>query len=268
MAQPSIFPHASIAPGLSSSPAERERELAGLSPAPDWDRVLTELRTTIANGNFTLDAMLQHIVETAQMVTCANGAAIAIWQEDSVICQARAGNIAPDLGAKLDTDSGVSGQCLRTGGAFCCEDTNHDTRVDAEVCRRLGLRSLAVVPVGRKPAVSGVLEAFSVLPYAFRNAQVKLLEELAELVIVAQCRSAEATAQASSEKPVSATWKSWPELKLIIGAAVMLVVVLTSWLVFRREPGRPDLSMALTQPVTGPAALPPPAASPPVPLTP
>ena len=80
------------------------------------------------------------------------------------ICQARAGDMAPDLGTKLETDSGISGQSLRTGCALLCDDANTDPRVDAEVCRRLGLRSLAVVPVGRRPNVSGVLEAFSALP--------------------------------------------------------------------------------------------------------
>lgn len=165
----------------------------------------------ISQGNWKLDDVLQRIAEAAQTVTCANGAAIAIRQEDVVICRARAGEMAPELGAELDTQSGISGQCLRSGWSLRCDDTNNDTRVNAEVCRSLGLKSLAVVPVGKKPTVSGVLEAFSALPFAFRNNQLELLEELAELVLAAQRRAAESPALAinktfSSDTLPGLTW--------------------------------------------------------------
>jgi periplasmic protein TonB len=199
MAHPS---HPASAPaGPERSPGSDHRhELSRLSPTLDPAQVLAELRTMISHGNWNLDAVLQHIAEAAQTVTCANGAAIAIRREHAVICQARAGDMAPELGAELDTQSGISGQCLRTGWSLRCDDTNNDSRVNGEVCRSLGMRSLAVVPVGRRPAVSGVLEAFSALPYAFRNNQLELLEELAELVLAAHRRAAESAAQAISEE--------------------------------------------------------------------
>ena len=230
-------------------------EFPRLTPTQDPEQVLAELRATISDGKWSLDIVLQCIAEAAQMVTCANGAAIALRRDNVVICQARAGNMAPDLGSKLDTESGISGQCLRTGWALRCDDTNNDTRVDAEVCRRLGLRSLAVVPVGRGPALSGVLEAFSALPSAFRNSHVELLEELAELVITAQCCSAESVAHAASEEVRKATIPTLVGLRrqarelvlrqakalLAPGAAELVgtlggapVLALLGWVVFRR----------------------------------
>ena len=210
MAHPS---HPASAPaGPERSPgADHRHELSRLSPTLDPAQVLAELRTMISHGNWNLDGVLQHIAEAAQTVTCANGAAIAIRREHAVICQARAGDMAPELGAELDTQSGISGQCLRTGWSLRCDDTNNDSRVNGEVCRSLGMRSLAVVPVGRRPAVSGVLEAFSALPYAFRNNQLELLEELAELVLAAHRRAAESPAQAinkefSSDTVSGLTW--------------------------------------------------------------
>jgi hypothetical protein len=160
---------APAAPDRSTLRTSLGHELPGFSPVLDSKRVLAELRTTISNGKLSLDATLQQVVEAAQMVTRADGAAIAIRRGDLVLCQARAGHMAPDLGTKLDTESGISGQCLRTGWALRCDDTNNDVRVDAEVCRRLGLRSLAVVLVGRKPAGIGVLETFSALPNTLRR---------------------------------------------------------------------------------------------------
>jgi len=108
--------------------------------------------------------------------------------------------MAPELDTELDADSHISGQCLRTGRPLRCHDTDNDPRVDAEACRSVGLRSVVVVPVGRKPVVSGVLEAFSALPIAFDDSQMQLLEEMAELVIVAQRHSAESDVEVASEK--------------------------------------------------------------------
>jgi TonB family protein len=210
MAYPS---HPASAPaGPERSPgADHRQEHSRLSPTLDPAQVLADLRSMISHGNWNLDGVLQHIAEAAQTVTCANGAAIAIRREHAVICQARAGDMAPELGAELDTQSGISGQCLRTGWSLRCDDTNNDSRVNGEVCRSLGMRSLAVVPVGRRPAVSGVLEAFSALPYAFRNNQLELLEELAELVLAAHRREAESPAPAinkefSSDTVSGLTW--------------------------------------------------------------
>jgi TonB family protein len=204
MAHPSHPAPAPAGPGRPTR-ADREHEYSRLSPTLDPEQVLAELRITISHDNWSLEAVLQQIAEAAQTITCADGAAIAMWRDDAVICQGRAGDMAPQLGSQLDTQSGISGQCLRTGWSLRCDDTNTDTRVNAEVCRTLGLRSLAVVPVGRRPAVSGVLEAFSGLPYAFRNNQLELLEELAELALAAQRRAAEKPAPGISQRSSSDT---------------------------------------------------------------
>jgi TonB family protein len=266
MADASLSSHASVAPDRSTLRTEHKHELPGFSPALESEHVLAEVRTTVRAGHLSLDAMLQHIAEAAQMVTCADGAAIAIRRDNLVICQARAGDMAPDLGTKLDTHSGISGQCLRTGEVLGCDDTNNDARVDAEVCRRLGLRSLVVVPVGRKPVVSGVLESFSALPYAFRDAQVELLEELAELVIAAQRHSVESAAQRLREKLANATRQSWLKRRLILAAPIVLILL--GWLVFRGRPDSSHSSTAPSQPVTGPVASPVADTSPPVVLKP
>lgn len=252
MAQPSLSSDASAAPDRSTLRTSPGRDLPGFSPALDSKRVLAELRTIISNGKLSLEAMLQQVVEAAQMVTRADGAAIAIRRGDLVICEARAGDMAPDLGTKLDTESGISGQCLRTGWALRCDDSNNDVRVDAEVCRRLGLRSLAAVPVGAKPGVSGVLETLSALPNAFGATQMKLLEELAELAVAAQRGSAESAAQRLSEKPGKARQQRWLKRGLILAAPTVLVLL--GWLVFREMPHGSHSSAPLPEPEAAPTA--------------
>jgi len=236
MQHPSLSSQVSAPPGQSSSSIARQ----------DSEHVLAQLRTSISNSNLSLDAMLDSIVQAAQRVACADGVAIAMRQDNLFVCQARAGEIAPELGVELDADSGISGQCLRTGGTVRCDDTNNDARVD-EVCRDVGLRSVAVVPVGRKPAVSGVLEAFSALPNAFDDTQVELLEEMAELVMVAQHRRSASGVEVASETLANARKRS-----LILAAVAVLILL--SWVVFRGKSNKHPLPVAERQTVGGPPA--------------
>lgn len=129
------------------------------------------------------EAALRKIAEAALSATGASGAALALRRNGSVLCLARAGEMAPPLGARLDDHSGISGECLREGHALCCHDTETDTRVDAEACRSLGLRSLAVAAVRNGDQIIGILEVFSPHPAAFTERHMEVLRQLAELVL-------------------------------------------------------------------------------------
>lgn len=72
------------------------------------------------------DLALRKIAEAALAATGASGAALALRKDGAVVCVARAGEMAPPLGAQLDDRSGISGECLREGEALRCEDTETD----------------------------------------------------------------------------------------------------------------------------------------------
>ena len=130
------------------------------------------------------ESVLRKIAEAALSATGADGAALALRRNGAVVCVARAGGMAPPLGAQLDDTSGMSGACLREGHALRCDDTETDDRVDAEACRDLGLRSLVVAPVKDSERVIGILEVFSPSASAFTERHVEVLRQLAELVSV------------------------------------------------------------------------------------
>ncbi|MBV9183134.1 MAG: TonB family protein [Acidobacteria bacterium] len=195
---------------------------------------MAELRAKIYDGQPSRDSM-QQIVEAAWVLTGADGAAIAMRQNNLVFCTARAGTMAPALGSRLSSDSGISAECLRTGRAFCCGDTSIDTRVDSDACRRLGLRSLVAAPVGNRPVVTGILEAFSPEAHAFNDTHVQLLGELAQLVLAAQSTRRQWSTLKTRAKLLGAAWK-W---QILIMAAALLSFV--GWLAFR---GKAPLSTA------------------------
>jgi len=134
---------------------------------------------------FVLDEVLQLVAERALTLTGADGVAIALAEDNAIVCRASAGTIAPESGARLDPDSGFSGACLRTGGIMRCDDSETDRRVDLQVCRRLGTRSIVAVPITSSRGVIGLLEAFSAEAYGFNDSDVRSLNLLAELILAA-----------------------------------------------------------------------------------
>jgi TonB family protein len=206
--------------------------------------MIAELRAKISSGELGRDP-LPHIIEATLSITGAHGAAIAMRQGNSVFCTARAGSMAPDLGSELSPDSGISGQCLRTGRALRCDDTIIDPRVDAEASRRMGLRSIAVAPIEHGPTVSGILEAFSPKPYAFSDTHMELLVELAELVLAPQAARSESVLLKTGQKLRTAA-RNW---KIALPTAAVLVSI--GWLSFRGKTPVSNSSNTLVQPLPG-----------------
>ncbi len=147
------------------------------------DGVLTEDDWKLEQ--FVLDEVLQLVAERALAITGADGVAVALAEDNAIVCRASAGRIAPDEGIRLDPNSGFSGECLVSGRIVRCDDVDSDSRVDLHACRRLGVRSMLAVPLSAKQNVIGLLEAFSSEPYGFNDSDVRSLSLLSELVLSA-----------------------------------------------------------------------------------
>ncbi|HTU41993.1 MAG TPA: GAF domain-containing protein [Candidatus Aquilonibacter sp.] len=133
-----------------------------------------------------LDAALQLLADRAQYVTGASGAAIALRGEhDDMLCRASSGSSAPQLGALLSTDHGLSGESVRTRQLQRCNNAQTDARVNREVCRRLGIASVLIMPIVSGNHVLGVFELFSGKAYAFNEPDVSALERLSAMVELA-----------------------------------------------------------------------------------
>jgi TonB family protein len=137
------------------------------------------LERQIAAGfppGLALDLVLNELVVRAATATRASAAALALKRGDEMVCRAATGEHAPDLGIPLNTRDGLSGACLRTHQSQLCLDTETDSRVDAATSRRLGIRSMLVVPVLDGEELVGVLEVFATDPAEFVDSDQNLLE--------------------------------------------------------------------------------------------
>lgn len=131
-----------------------------------------------------LDAALQLLADRAQYITGASGAAIALRRSGrkDMLCRASAGANAPELGALLSTEFGLSGESVRTRQPLRCDDAERDARVNRDVCRQMGIASVVVMPVVNDDEVLGVFELFSGKANAFGARDVSAVQRLSEMV--------------------------------------------------------------------------------------
>lgn len=150
---------------------------------------ITQIASTLAahgggavSLDLALDLVLNEVVEEARNETGATGAAIALARDGEMVCRATTGGNAPDLGVRVETDSGLTGECLATGEVQQCSDTESDPRVNAEACRSLGVRSMLILPLGDSKGPFGILEVLSARPHAFGEGEIHILRLLARRI--------------------------------------------------------------------------------------
>jgi putative methionine-R-sulfoxide reductase with GAF domain len=140
------------------------------------------------HAELDLEPAISAITDRAQHLTGATGAAIALRAGDEIVCRARTGRTAPDLGVRLQTDAGISAECVRTGEVMLCNDAERNPRVDLASCRRLGVRSILVSPLRHYRRTLGVFEVLSSSPCAFDHRDVATMQLLSSMMVAAISR--------------------------------------------------------------------------------
>ena len=156
--------------------------------------------------------------------TGAISAAIVVGAADGMRCRAKIGATVPDVGTPLYSGIGLSGLCLQTGEVQLSNDTNVDSRVDLEVCKKLGIRSLLVLPLKANTAVLGVLELASVNANAFSPLEVARMSSLADelLRFVLEAPAIPDTGQNFAQLRTGKTIPSDIDLQEVLAAAYVI----------------------------------------------
>jgi GAF domain-containing protein len=136
-----------------------------------------------------LNSALRVISERARTLLRGGGAAIALADRGPMMCRASVGTGGPPLGTHVDIHSGFSGECIRCGRPLRCDDAESDSRVAAEICRRLGIRSIAAAPIRYERDVVGLVEVFSPNTFAFDEGDLAILERLAQTALLTVSQS-------------------------------------------------------------------------------
>ena len=153
----------------SSEQARRKVEHAAL-----WLHSITTLEKVAG-----FPSQVQSILKQATEKTGATGAAIALRVGGVVSCQISTGAPAPEVGTRVQPGIGLAGLCLNSGKILYCNDTDSDRRVDASMCKEMGIRSLMVLPILRNTEVVGVLQVLSGNTYTFNKHDAIAMSEFA-----------------------------------------------------------------------------------------
>ncbi|HEX6503952.1 MAG TPA: N-acetylmuramoyl-L-alanine amidase [Terriglobales bacterium] len=215
--KPEPIPLEAFAPGLAGSavgvnPESRTGGFDALQALLAFSSLHEQIRARRTAGiepklkgsadEFVLYEVLQLVAERALALTGADGVAIALVQEGEIICRATTGSIAPEIGARLDPQSGLSGICFLGGETVRCDDAENDPRVNVTASRHLHARSIIAVPLRGRRSVIGLLEAFSADAFAFGENDVRSLNLLAELILGAMKPEEEEKLEALSPAPI------------------------------------------------------------------
>jgi signal transduction histidine kinase len=151
--------------------------------------IATQYDIATAGHNF-IDVMTL-IAERTQKLTRAKGAAIELIERDELVYRVGTGMASPHVGLRLAIASSLSGQCMRLNETLRCGDAESDPRVNREACRKIGLRSMVVVPLYHSGGAVGVLKVLSTKPKAFSEHDARALQLMAGLIGAAMSNAAE-----------------------------------------------------------------------------
>src|SRR5713226_8871525 len=129
-----------------------------------------------------LDRIFDILAERALQETGATSVAIGLLRDGGVTCRATAGLPITAVGDPINRETGLTGLAIRRQMSQWCSDTESDARVDQQVCRQLGVRSIIVVPVFVQDAVVGVFAIFSRDPDVLSLADLNAVKKLSDWV--------------------------------------------------------------------------------------
>ncbi|MFS2214990.1 diguanylate cyclase domain-containing protein [Telluria sp. Tellsp104] len=146
---------------------------------------IINVQTEIASQGLDLNGVTHLACRHAEALCKASGAIVELADDDDMVFRATCGIASAQLGLRLRRGGSLSGLCVDTGDTLICEDSETDPRVDRAACRKVGLRSMLVVPLRHEAQSIGVLKVVSSRVKAFKARHARILGLLSALVSAA-----------------------------------------------------------------------------------
>lgn len=163
------------------------------SPASPGNAVLLEVirtQTEIAKAGMDLGNVMALVADRARLLTHAAGAVVEMAEGDEMVYRAASGIAERQLGLRLNVQGSLSGHCVQERRILQCVDSEVDERVDRAACRKVGLRSMVVVPLNHLDTTVGVIKVMSAEVDAFSETDVQVLNLMSELIAAAMFHAA------------------------------------------------------------------------------
>jgi diguanylate cyclase (GGDEF)-like protein len=145
-------------------------------------RAIIETQQEINAASVDPIDVMRVVAERAQQLTGACAGIVELAEGDDMVYRAATGDAASQIGLKLGIATSLSGLAVRSRSVLQSHDTENDARVDRAACRRVGARSMVVVPLLDGERALGVLKVMSRQADAFDDDDVQTLEMLASFI--------------------------------------------------------------------------------------
>lgn len=184
--------------GMRLEAAEAARREA-LGRIRTLERILAA-QEEVARAGPRLDVVLHAVAERAMDLTGAEGSAVEMREGDELVYRAAVGAASPWVGLRIPLEGSLSGQAFREGRPARSDDAETDARVFREGARKVGARSLLVVPLMEGERRVGLLKVVSSRRGAFVEHHERTLQILAGFLSAAITRAADYEARIRSEE--------------------------------------------------------------------
>jgi PAS domain S-box-containing protein len=150
------------------------------------------IQQEMASSQGGLQAAMDIMAARAHELTGATGSAVMLVEGEDLVHRAASGASIGNLGLRVRRAGSLVGLTVERDESMRCDDSESDPRVNRDLTRRLGSRSLIAAPLRVGSAVVGLVHAVSDRAHAFSEREVATLQILAQWMGVVMQRAAAA----------------------------------------------------------------------------
>lgn len=162
---------------------------------------LIKLQHDVAEALPSRSAVIEVILQFAQRQTRAGGSVLERLSEREIVYDAATGSLAGQVGLRLPRAGSFTGLSADLHQTLVCHETAVEViDMERELCERLHIGSMLVVPITISANDTVVLKVVSARPFAFRDDDAQTLKLAATNLLGALRAAAEFTALASAER--------------------------------------------------------------------
>ncbi|MFB6345326.1 MAG: diguanylate cyclase [bacterium] len=167
------------------------REITAQKKAQQWletekDRFksIVYLQESVAQSNLNLDQVMDTVVEEILEITRADGAVIALAEDDKLTYRAASGTLTDQIDLRLNVSETLAGKCYREGSLKRSPEVASDERVNKERLEEMGLDcgTMLIIPLQYSEECFGVLKITASEPNQFDSMEENVLNLLSGMV--------------------------------------------------------------------------------------
>jgi hypothetical protein len=143
---------------------------------------ITETETLVRHGNLDFSQAARLVGERLCKMTGAVSVSVCLLKDEGSECVAEKGVAARTPGRSIAAGSIAAIERLKNGRQFQSLDAQADARLDGELCRELGVRSLLAVPIQRSDETAGLIEVRWGLTDALHECDVRTCRLMTNLL--------------------------------------------------------------------------------------